>query len=288
MPKSSSRKHETRRANRDRRQRLEELRKQQKATERRKNFIFAGTGTLIAIGLILAAVIPAYIHDQNQKNKAKQATKVLQLKPTAAETAAGCLGVHQDPVSPAAQHVTTPIDYSTQKYGDTDGGTQPIPPSGGEHNPVSLGQTNRFYPLAEKPRPERAVHNLEHGFIVIWYDSQLPASEVTKLQALTTDPKFSRLLVVGWWQGALPDDKHVVLSSWGRTERCSSISDPVLQSFYAAHLNSNLSPEAGLPAIQGADSIPPGTLPNTQQSASPAPSASASASPSAKPSPKKS
>ena len=292
MPKSSSRKHETRRANRDRRQRLEELRKQQRATERKKNFIFAGTGTLIAVGLILAAVIPAYIHDQNQKNKAKQATKVLQLKPTAAETAAGCTGVHQDPISPAGQHVTTAIDYTKEKYGDTEGGTPAIPPSGGRHNAISLGDTNRFYPLSEKPRPERAVHNLEHGFIVAWYDSQLPASEVTKLEALTKDPKFSRLLVVGWWQGSLPDGKHVVLTSWGRTDRCSTVSDSVMQSFYAAHLNSKLSPEAGLPAIQGADSIPPGTLPNAQQSASPMPmpsgSASASASASAKPSPKKS
>jgi hypothetical protein len=279
VPKSSSRKHETRRANRDRRQRLEELRKQQRANERRKNFIFAGTGTLIAIALILAAVIPAYLHDKHQRDKAKQATKVLQLKPTAAETAAGCTGVHQDPVSPAAQHVTTPIDYSKEKYGDTEGGTPPIPPSGGHHNPISLGDTVRFYPLSEKPRPERAVHNLEHGYIVAWYDSKLAASEVSKLEALAKDPKFSRLLVVGWWQGDLPADKHVVFSSWGRTDRCSTVSATMVQKFYADHLNSNLSPEAGLPAIQGADSIPPGTLPNTQQSASPAPSASASPSP---------
>lgn len=290
MPKSSSRKHETRRANRDRRQRLEELRKQQRASERRKNFIFAGTGTVIAIGLILAAVIPAYIHDQNQKNKAKQATKVLQLKPTAAETAAGCTGVHQDPISPAGQHVTTAIDYSKAKYGDTEGGTPPIPPSGGQHNPISLGDTNRFYPLAEQPRPERAVHNLEHGYIVIWYDAKLPASEVSKLQAMAKDPKLSRVLVVGWYQGDLPDDKHVVLTSWGRTERCSTVSDSVVNTFYADHLNASFSPEAGLGPIPGADQLPPNQLGTPQESASPMPSASttASASPSPSPSPKKS
>ena len=71
MPKNSGRKHETRRANRDRRQRLEELRKQQKATERRKNFIFAGSAILVAIILIAAAVIPAYLHDRNKKAKEK-------------------------------------------------------------------------------------------------------------------------------------------------------------------------------------------------------------------------
>lgn len=275
MPKSSNRKHETRRANRDRRQRIEELRKQQRATERRKNFIFAGAGIIIAIGLILAAVIPTYLHDQHQKDKAKQATKVLQLKPTAAETAAGCTGVHQDPVSPAAQHVTTAIDYSKAKYGDTEGGTPPIPPSGGQHNPISLGDTNRFYPLSEQPRAERAVHNLEHGYIVIWYDSKLPASQVTKLQAIAKDPKLSRVLVVGWYQGDLPDNKHVVLTSWARTERCSTVSDAVVSNFYAEHLNSNLSPEAGLGPIQGADQLPPNQLGTPQESTSPMPSATA-------------
>jgi len=183
VPKSSSRKHDTRRANRDRRQRIEELRKQQRASERRKNFLFAGAGIIVAVGLILAAVIPAYLHDKHQKEQAKKDTKVLQLKPTAAETAAGCTGVHQDPLSPAGQHIATAIDYSKEKYGDTEGGTPPIPPTGGKHNFVSLGDSQRFYPLSEKPRPERAVHNLEHGYVVVWYDSKLP----------TTDRKSTRL-----------------------------------------------------------------------------------------------
>jgi hypothetical protein len=286
VPKSSSRKHDTRRANRDRRQRIEELRKQQRASERRKNFMYAGAGIIVAIGLILAAVIPAYYHDKHQKQKAKQATKVLQLKPTAAETSAGCTGVHQDPVSPAAQHVTSAIDYTKSKYGDTEGGTAAIPPSGGEHNPISLGDSVRFYPLSEKPRAERAVHNLEHGYIVIWYDSKLPKLEVTKLQTMAQNPALSRLLVVGWYPGDLPDNKHVVLTSWGRTERCGTVSQSVVNKFYADHLNSNLSPEAGLPPISGADSIPPGQLPNAQASTSPAPSeASSTPSPSASSSP---
>ena len=277
MPKSSSRKHETRRANRDRRQRIEDMRKQQRAAERRKNFLFVGSAIVVAVILIAAAVIPAYLHDKHKKDKAKQATKVLQLKPTAAEAAAGCDGVHQDPVSPAAQHFSTAIDYTKEKYGDTEGGTPAIPPTGGKHNPISLGDTNRFYPVAEKARAERAVHNLEHGYIVAWYDSKTPASEVTKLQALAKSPAYSRLLVVGWWQGDLPGDKHVVLTAWGRTDRCSTVSDSVFKSFYAKYLNGSIAPEAGLGPITGADSVPPDQLGTAQQSGSPMPSASATA-----------
>jgi hypothetical protein len=283
VPKSSSRKNDTRRANRDRRQRLEELRRQQRAAERRKNLLFTGSAILIAAALIAAAVVPTWLHDRAKKHKAAQAAKkerqVIQLAPTAAEKAAGCLGVHQDPISPAAQHYTTPIDYTKEKFGDTNGGTPPIPPSGGRHNPVSLGDKNRFYPLSEKPRPERAVHNLEHGFVVAWYDAKLPAADVKTLQTLTT--KFPRFLAVGWYQGDLPAGKHMVLPSWARTERCSTANQGVISSFVSAHTDSDLAPEKGLPAISGADNYPPGVLPGLASSSpSPSTSPSASASPS--------
>src|SRR5439155_3069213 len=130
----------TRRANRDRRQRLEDMRKQQRAAERRKNFLFAGSAIAVAIALILAAVIPAYLHDRSKKAKEKPG---FQAAPTALEKSAGCLGVHNDPISAQALHVTTPIDYSQQPYGDTRCGTPAIPPTSGKHNPASLGDTNR-------------------------------------------------------------------------------------------------------------------------------------------------
>jgi hypothetical protein len=277
VPKDSSRRNDTRRANKDRRARLEELRRQQKAAERRKNFLFVGSAIAVALILIGAAVIPAYLHDQANQRKAKTG---YQAAPSAAEKAAGCLGVHNDPISSAAIHVSAPIDYSKEKYGDTNGGTAPIPPSNGRHNPVSLGDQVRFYPLSDKPRPERAVHNLEHGYIVIWYDSKLPADQVAHLQALAGQGSLSRLLVVGWWQSDLPAGKHVVLTSWGRTDRCGTVSDSVVNSFYKAHLNSSLSPEAGLPAIQGAETLPAGQLPPTSAPASPSPTATTSPSPS--------
>jgi hypothetical protein len=276
VPKSSKNKHETRRANRDRRQRLEELRKQQRAAERRKNWLFAGSAIVVAIILISAAVIPAYLHDRNEKKKQKEG---YQAAPTSAEKTAGCLGVHNDPLSAAAEHFQTPIDYTKEQYGDTRGGTQPIPPTGGKHNALSLGDTQRFYDIADKPRPERAVHNLEHGYIVVWYDSKLPAADVTKLKALATNPAYPRLLVVGWWQSVLPSDKHVVFTSWGRTDRCASVNDDMAKQFFENHVNASFAPESGSGPISGADSVPAGQLPPTA-SPTPSPGASTSASPS--------
>lgn len=285
MPKSSNRKHETRRANRDRRQRLEDMRKQQRSAERRKTYIFVGSAIVLAVALILGATIPFILRDRANAAKLKAG---YQTSPTAAEKAAGCLGVHNDPLSPAAVHVpNAAIDYSKEKYGDTRGGTPPLPPSGGRHNPVPLNDQDRFYPLSGQPRPERAVHNLEHGYVVVWYDAKLPAADVTKLQALAKNGSLSRLLVVGWWQGDLPGNTHVVLTSWGRTDRCTSVSDTVVSKFYADHLNDpKLAPEATAGVLNGAQF--PGndlnTTPTGQPGASvtPSPAASGSATPSKK------
>jgi hypothetical protein len=241
VPKSSRNKHETRRANRDRRQRLEELRKQQRAAERRKNFLFVGSAIAIAVVLIGVVVIPTYLHDRAE---AKKKDVGYQAKPTAAEKAAGCLGVHNDPNSPAANHVTTAIDYTKGKYGDTANGTPAIPPSGGEHNPVPLPDNPRFFTIDSGARAERAVHNLEHGYIVGWYDSKLPAADVAKLKTFGTDPSLDHLLIVPWLDGDLPADKHFVLTSWARTDRCGSVSEDVVKNFYTDHVNT-LAPEAG-------------------------------------------
>jgi hypothetical protein len=275
VPKSSSRKNDVRRANRDRRARLDELRRRQRAAERRKNFLFIGSAIAVAVILIgsVIAIEVVKVHNRDAKSRVGY-----QAAPTKAEAAAGCLGVHNDPVSPRALHVANqPIDYTINKYGDTRGGTPPIPPSGGEHNPIPLGdQKTRFYPLSEQPRPERAVHDLEHGYIVVWYDGKLPAAQVDQLRTLTTGDQLNRMLVVGWWQGDLPAGKHVVLTSWGRTERCSSVSPDVISSFYAAHLNSPLAPEAGSGASSmGGDQFPPNDL-NTTPVGSPTPTPSPS------------
>lgn len=277
MPKNSNRRNDVRKANRDRRARLDEMRRQQRAAERRKNIITFGSAILVALALVGTAVGLAWhkhsVADAKKNRVANQlkAEKKVghQSKPTAAEKKDGCLGVHTDPLSPAAKHLPNPIDYATEKFGDTASGTQPIPPSGGAHNAVSLGDTVRFYPLADKPRPERAVHNLEHGYVVVWYDSKLPTADVQRLQAMAKDPTMGRLLVVGWWQSDLPLDKHVVMTSWSKTDRCASIDTTAARDFYTVHVNAPQAPEAGLAAISGADKLPSGQLPPTSSSPPP-------------------
>jgi hypothetical protein len=240
--KGSQRKAATRRDNRDRKQRVEELKRQQHAAERRKTMlsIFGGLGAGVVI--VAAALVPGFLHDRAQKQKKSSGFTAAV---SAAEKAAGCTGVHNDVVSPGAEHVTTPVDYAATKYGDTKGGTPAIPPTSGKHNPDPLPAAANFYPLSVKAAPERAVHNLEHGFVVGWFDDKLPQSQVDELQKLSSS--LDRFLAVGWTRGELPAGKHFVLTSWGRTERCSSVSANVVQTFWKDHMNKPPAPEIGSP-----------------------------------------
>ena len=60
-----------------------------------------------------------------------------------------------------------------------------------------------------------------------------------------------------------------------RASACS-IDSTVMRNFYTVHVNAPQAPEATLPAIQGADQVPSGTLPNSKASAAPSASPSAS------------
>lgn len=254
MGKGSQRKAATRRDNRDRRERVAELKAQQRAAERRKTTISIVSGLGAGLIIIAAALVPGFLHDRAAKEKKAVGYTAPASK---AERAAGCTGVHNDPISPSAQHVTTPVSYSTAKFGDTKGGLPAIPPSSGEHNPDPLPDAAHFFPLSVKAAPERAVHNLEHGYVVGWYDAKLPAAQVAQLEQLAGG--LQRFIGFGWSQGDLPGGKHFVLTSWGRTERCSSFSADVARSFWTAHMNKPPAPEIG--AVGGSNTPPNQLMP---------------------------
>lgn len=251
---------------RDRRARLEEMRAQQRREARRRNALTFGAAGAVGAIIVAAAIVPSYLHDQNAKKKLKVGYTAAA---TSAEKAAGCTGVHNDSVAAGAQHTVKPVDYKQ------------IPPSGGFHNPDPLPAAGHFFSLAQKPAPERAVHNLEHGFVVAWFDDKVPADQVSQLQQLSTQPDLDRLVAVGWTRGDLPDNKHFVLTSWGRTERCEKVSADVIRKFVKDHADDKkLAPEFG---GSGGTNTPPNILdPGTGAMNTPMPSATATVPPAKK------
>src|SRR4051794_27684180 len=158
----------------ERRARVEEMRRQQQRKERRSSILIYGLGSFLAVAVLLAAILPSVLQARHRSEQ--RSVGYVKAASTSAK-AANCTGVRND-TQISREHVATTVDYAKLL---ADKGEK-IPPSSGPHDPNPLPDSIHFYQRADKPKIERAVHNLEHGFIIGWYDSELPQAEVTKLQ----------------------------------------------------------------------------------------------------------
>ncbi|WP_235487393.1 DUF3105 domain-containing protein, partial [Frankia sp. AvcI1] len=138
--------------------RLEQLRREQKRAERRRALLIYGTSGFVVV-LLLVGIIIYSVADTHSKNKTREVGYVAAASTAAA--AAGCTGTVND-ASQGSTHISTAVSYKAS------------PPSSGSHNPDPLPDGIAFYNPASGIPVERAVHNLEHGFIVGWYDKSLP------------------------------------------------------------------------------------------------------------------
>lgn len=121
-----------------------------------------------------------------------------------------------------------------------------IPPNSGVHHAQTRRTSTRFYERADNPPPERAVHNLERGIVVAWYDNELPDPEVDALPQVAEAMPIHRFVAVPWARAAFGDGRHVVLTAWGHTQRCRRVSGRVFSDFTRAYADKD-APEKGAP-----------------------------------------
>jgi hypothetical protein len=214
----------------DRRARVEAMRREQQRKERRSSVLVYGLGSFLAVAVLLAAIIPSVLQSRSRSQQ-RSVGYVKAASSTA--TTANCTGVRND-VQISRDHVTTQVDYAKLL---ADKGEQ-VPPSSGPHDANPLPDSIHFYQRADKPKLERAVHNLEHGFIVAWYDNELPQAEVTKLQGIA-DTAGERFIAVPWDRSVFPDGRHFVLTAWDRTQRCGTVSPDVVAAFVKTYADPN-------------------------------------------------
>ena len=110
------------------------------------------------------------------------------------------------------------------------------PPSGGDHDPSPANAG--IYEPGEVPGEPHLVHSLEHGFIILWYQRNLPPADVDKLKDLTDRYSTSTLLV--------PRDSigvPVAATAWHRRLLCPGFQETPLVEFIKAYKDKG--PETG-------------------------------------------
>jgi hypothetical protein len=221
----------------DRRARVEELRRQQRAAERRKTVTFVSVAILVAAALIAVPGVQFYLDWRNDPSRREIASFGV------AASAAACDPVTTDPAAGVNDHVPagTRVRYET------------VPPTSGRHWPVPATISDRaFYTAEDRPPVEQLVHNLEHGYTVLWYDSSVQGEQLDEIRGLAErlrgDGTYQKFIAAAWdpAYGKLPSGKAVALSHWSRNaghrQLCGQLSGAVVKSFLDAYPSSD-SPE---------------------------------------------
>jgi hypothetical protein len=204
------------------RRRLAEQRRkeEQRKAAQRRNLITIAIAAVVAI-----LVVTLIVQQRNGKSPNGQDFGV-----SAAQ--ASCLPVeHPKPL----EGIHIPFGKTHKPYNTS-------PPTSGPHYPQPIAPIDPgFYSTAQTP--EKVVHNLEHGNIVIWYNPDAPEQTKSAIRdAVNEVPGYSL---------ATPYDNmkpgyDVALTAWAQLQFCKQISKQVVDDFRTKYQGRGASTEEGL------------------------------------------
>jgi Protein of unknown function (DUF3105) len=174
--------------------------------------------TVLAVAL-LAYPVYLFVDDYRARNAALESIG------TTVE-AARCDAPAEVPASGSQDHVPDGTKVSYTEF----------PPASGQHYEAPAPFTKRFYAMSDRPAVETLVHNLEHGYTVVWYRDGAPDDVASDLRRASRtfgsddyDPA-DKFIVAPWAEsdgGPFPNGKNVVMTRW--TADPNDPSDPSLQ-----------------------------------------------------------
>jgi len=191
---------------RDRRAVVEQMRRDQKKAERRRTIVVISACVVVALVIVGLAAIP--LLKQNSLTSGELAGI------GASEKAAACSPIQTKKANGNQQHKPqgTPISYDD------------APPAFGPHWPSPAPFERKFYTADDRPEVEFLVHNLEHGYTLLWYDDTIAKSsdQLAVVKAIAKKYEGSqkltdKFIAVPWTSKdgkAFPSGKHVALTHW--------------------------------------------------------------------------
>lgn len=228
----------------ERRQVIDDIRRKQKRADQRQGWMIVGVCVAVAVLLIGAVAFPqikGFFNDQKWKGK------------SVAEIGAGasvCGEITEKEATGSGEHVP---EGQQVEYKDA-------PPAFGAHwNVAGVAPTpigDRFYTEDSRPELEALVHNLEHGYTVLWYDTTAndDSAEVSAMRAIAkimdaNDTNQRLKFKVAPWTKAdekeigksFPKGQHIAFTHWrvdqdtqkqyGAWQYCSEVSGAALKKF---------------------------------------------------------
>ncbi|MER5813693.1 DUF3105 domain-containing protein [Streptomyces sp. NPDC002033] len=205
--------------NNSRQNRIAEMRRAEKARDRRNKFLAIGISTVIVAGLV--GFGSWLLIDQKQKDKDAAAARKA---PVSGER-------DWDVKKLGRNHVDTPVKYEMN------------PPVGGDHSPRWMNCNGDVYKNAI---PEvNAVHSLEHGAVWVTYNEKAAPADVETLAGKVGKTPYTLMSPVKEQAGP------IMLSAWGKQLTVDKADDPRVAQFFTKYVQGAQTPEPGAACTNG-------------------------------------
>ena len=238
---------------------IDQAMNQKRGVEKRRTSVIITVAVVGAAAIIAVPVVPII----KDKIESRQFAS-LDIGEIGA-AASVCQKVEVKKATGVSNHVQEPttVDYDS------------APPAYGAHwNVAGLAPAafdRKFYSKDDRPPLEALVHNLEHGYTILWYDDTVAedSSQITEIRSIAEkfkadDDNFRLKFIAAPWTAedekspedtkgmTFPDGQHIAFTHWaGDTETstgvwqyCSETSGAALQTFMDDYPYTD-SPESG-------------------------------------------
>jgi hypothetical protein len=197
----------------DRRAAVDKIRRDAQRADQRQGRIILTVAVMIALLIVGAAAFKPVkdwwdLRSLNSVNLADIGAKASVCGPRTLKPAVG----EQQHVDPGAT-----VDYSAE----------PSPPAFGQHEPSPDPITRKLYTDSDRPRVETLVHNLEHGYTILWYDATVAGDDAQMNDLRAIADKFKgeddyrlKVKLVPWLKTdgkPFPEGQHVAITHWAKS-----------------------------------------------------------------------
>lgn len=213
-----------------RKARIEEMRRAERARERRNRVLTIAASAVVVVGLVVGGVVLVKTQGDSGKDQATPSGDAKGAGDSGKFTT-GADGVKTWSGKLSRTHVTTKVSYPMH------------PPVGGNHNPVWLNCNGDVYTKAVPE--ENAVHSLEHGAVWVTYTDKAAKADVDALAAKVKKTPYS---LMSPYQN---QEAPLILSAWGHQVAVKSAKDPEVDKFFATYVQGQQTPEPGASCTGG-------------------------------------
>ncbi|MGP4010967.1 DUF3105 domain-containing protein [Streptomyces sp. 4N124] len=206
----------------ERKARIEEMRRAERARERRSRILTITASVVVVVGLAVGGVV--LVQSQSDDDAA------------ASDSSTGKFVTGKDGVKTwdgklSRTHVTKDVSYPME------------PPVGGDHHQAWMNCNGDVY--TEALNNVNAVHSLEHGAVWVTYTSKAAKKDVDALAAKVKQTPYTLMS---------PDEKQkdpIMLSAWGAQRTVTSADDPNVAKFFEKYVQGDQTPEPGAACTGG-------------------------------------